>query len=74
MRGGMRGRGFGPHNPMMMRGGPRGGFNPGMIRLVEPIQSNVGYDFLLFEQKVELRYDRKIDFTKCDLIPNCRLH
>merc|ERR1719339_414050 len=33
----MRGRGFGPMNPMMMRGGPRGGnmgpgFNPGMVR------------------------------------------
>ena len=50
MRGGMRGRGFGPANPMMMRGGPRGGFNPGMIRLVEPIQSNVGYSCLLFDQ------------------------
>ena len=37
MRGGMRG--FGPINPMMMRGGPRGGtmgpgFNPGMVRFV----------------------------------------
>ena len=41
MRGGMRGRGFGPMNPMMMRGGPRGGinvgsgFNPGMVRSVK---------------------------------------
>ena len=37
MGGGMRGRGFGPMNPMMMRGGPRGGFNPGMVRLVQSI-------------------------------------
>ena len=40
MRGGMRGRGFGPMNPMMMRGGPRGGnvgpgFTPGMVRFVQ---------------------------------------
>ena len=34
MGGGMRGRGFGPMNPMIMGGGPRGGFNPGMVRLV----------------------------------------
>ena len=33
MRGGMRGRGFGPMNPMLMRGG----FNPGKARFVQPL-------------------------------------
>ena len=42
MGGGMRGRGFGPMNPMMMRGGPRGGFNPGMVRLVQLLVLVVG--------------------------------
>ena len=51
MRGGMRGRGFGPMNPMMMRGAPRGGhlgpsFNPGMVRLVKVIGLNCPVSYL----------------------------
>ena len=78
MRGGMRGRGFGPINPMMMRGGPRGGhlgpsFNPGMARLVKFINQNCQVSYL-FIGPTNKKIQGKIYFTKSDMTPDCRLH